>query len=71
MDWGIDLEDDGGRQRFVWLPIGAAQSNVNYWVKHTQGCPIVETFIDLPQPCQRFLVISKNLIRQGDDSCDA
>jgi len=20
-DWGIDLEDDGGRQRIVWLPI--------------------------------------------------
>jgi hypothetical protein len=40
-------------------------------VKHAQGCPIVDTFIDLPQPGQRFLVISKNLIRQQDDSCDA
>ena len=31
----------------------------------------VETFIDLPQPRQRFFVISKNLIRQNDDSRDA
>jgi len=46
MDWGIDLEDDGGRQRIVWLPIGAAQSNVNYWVKHTQGC-FSESFVRL------------------------
>ena len=40
-------------------------------MKHAQRCSIVETFIDLPQPCQRFFVISKNLIRQNDDSRDA